>query len=175
LDASMLVVAVVLAPLVVLFGHAAQGYAEHLQHLLNHVAPLSFANTVILLAGVGILLTALGDGSAWLIYVYGFPIWRILVWVLLLPLAVPTYIVAFAYLDILHPIGPVQSLIRELLGYSSPRQFRLPDIRSLFGAIILLGFVLYPYVYLTTRAMFATQSSNLFEASCLLGESRFSD
>ena len=174
LVASMLIVAVVLAPLVVLFGHAAQGSAEHWQHLLNHVVPISFANTVILLAGVGILVTALGVGSAWLITAYDFPTRRILVWALLLPLAVPTYIVAFAYLDILHPIGPVQSLIRELLGYSSPRQFRLPDIRSLFGAIILLGFVLYPYVYLTTRAMFATQSSNLFEAARILGESRFS-
>src|SRR5699024_11873103 len=77
------------------------------------VVPISFANTVILLAGVGILVTALGVGSAWLITAYDFPTRRILVWALLLPLAVPTYIVAFAYLDILHPIGPVQSLIRE--------------------------------------------------------------
>ena len=174
LIASVLIVAVVLAPLVVLFGHAVQGSTQHWQHLLNHVLPVSFANTVILLAGVGVLVTALGVGSAWLITAYDFPTRRLLVWALLLPLAVPTYIVAFAYLDILHPIGPVQSFIRELLGYSSPRQFRLPDIRSLFGATVLLGFVLYPYVYLTTRAMFATQSSNLFEAARVLGESRFS-
>lgn len=174
LIAALLIIAVVLAPLLVLFGHALQGSTAHWQHLLNHVLPVAFANTVGLLVGVGILVTALGVGSAWLITAYDFPTRRILVWALLLPLAVPTYIVAFAYLDILHPIGPVQGVIRELLGYSSPRQFRLPDIRSLFGAIVLLGFVLYPYVYLTTRAMFATQSCNIFEAARVLGESRFS-
>lgn len=174
LFASIFIVAVVLAPLAVLFWHALQGSTEHWQHLASHVLPLSFANTVLLLGGVGILVTALGVGSAWLITAYDFPTRRMLIWALLLPLAVPTYIVAFAYLDILHPIGPVQSFIRELLGYSSPRQFRLPDIRSLFGAIVLLGFVLYPYVYLTTRAMFATQSNNIFEAARVLGESRFS-
>ncbi len=174
LSASILIVALVLAPLAVLLWHAIQGSTHHWQHLVQHVLPVSFGNTVLLLGGVGALVTALGVGSAWLITAYDFPTRRLLVWALLLPLAVPTYIVAFAYLDILHPIGPVQSFIRELLGYSSPRQFRLPDIRSLFGAIILLGFVLYPYVYLTTRAMFATQSNNIFEAARVLGESRFS-
>ncbi len=95
-------------------------------------------------------------------------------WALLLPLAVPTYIVAFAYLDILHPIGPIQTWLRELLGYSSPREFRLPDLRSLPGAIFLLGFVLYPYVYLSTRVMFATQAASLLEAARVLGESSVS-
>ncbi|MBW7441669.1 iron ABC transporter permease, partial [Escherichia coli] len=87
---------------------------------------------------------------------YEFPSRRALTWALLLPLAVPTYIIAFAYLDLLHPIGPIQSAIRALLGYDSPRQFRLPDLRSIYGAIFVLGFVLYPYVYLSTRVMFMT-------------------
>src|SRR5690606_8360972 len=108
-------------------------------------------------------------GSAWLITAYDFPTRRMLSWALLLPLAVPTYIVAFAYLDLLHPIGPIQTLIREVLGYDSPRQFRLPDLRSLPGAIFLLGFVLYPYVYLSTRVMFATQAASLLEAARILG------
>lgn len=128
-------------------------------------------NTLLLLAGVGVLVTCLGTGSAWLVTAYKFPTQRILSWALLLPLAVPTYIVAFAYLDILHPIGPVQSLIRDVLGYDSPRQFRLPDLRSLPGAIFLLGFVLYPYVYLSTRVMFATQAASLIEAGRILGQS----
>lgn len=117
------------------------------------------------------MVTCLGVGSAWLVTAYDFPFRSTLSWALLLPLAVPTYIVAFAYLDILHPIGPVQSLIRDLLGYDSPRQFRLPDLRSLPGAIFLLGFVLYPYVYLTTRIMFGTQAATLLEAARVLGES----
>src|SRR3546814_7387802 len=93
----------------------------------------------------------IGTGAAWLVTAYDFPGRRALAWALLLPLAVPTYIVAFAYLDLLHPLGPIQGLVREVLGYDSPRDFRLPDIRGLAGCIVLLGFVLYPYVYLTTR------------------------
>ena len=86
--------------------------------------------------------------AAWLVTAYDFPGRRILDWALLLPLAVPTYIVAYAYLDILHPIGPVQTALRAILGIATPRDLRLPDIRSIAGAILLLGFVLYPYVYL---------------------------
>ena len=142
--AALLITTIVLAPVLVLAWHALQGSTEHWQHLIHHVLPVAFSNTVLLLIGVGILVTALGVGSAWLITAYQFPTRGIVSWALLLPLAVPTYIVAFAYLDILHPIGPVQTLIRDILGYTSPRQFRLPDLRSLPGAIFLLGFVLYP-------------------------------
>lgn len=99
----------------------------------------------------------------------GFPSAKILSWALPLPLAMPTYIVAFAWLDLLHPIGPLQTFIRFILGFDSPRQFRLPDLRSLSGAIILLGLVLYPYVYLTTRAMFISQPAHLLEAARTLG------
>src|SRR5690606_27970058 len=114
----------------------------------------------------------LGTSTAWLVTAYDFRGRGVLEWALLLPLAVPTYIVAYAYLDILHPIGPVQGAVRFMLGYDSPRQFRLPDIRSMAGCIILLGFVLYPYVYIPTRAMFLTQSASLIEAARTLGVSR---
>ena len=170
LVAAVLVALLVLAPVATLIWHAGGGSFEHWRHLLDHVLPQAFINTSLLLGGVAVLVTALGVGAAWLITAYNFPGRSILSWALLLPLAVPTYIVAFAYLDILHPIGPVQSLIRDVLGYTSPRQFRLPDLRSLPGAIVLLGFVLYPYVYLSTRIMFATQAASLMEAARVLGE-----
>ena len=134
--------------------------------------PQALRNTVLLLLGVGLVCAVLGTGSAWLVTAYAFPGRGVLVWALLLPLAVPTYIVAFAYLDLLHPIGPIQTALRELLGYTSPRQLRLPDLRSLPGAVLVLGFVLYPYVYLTTRAMFMTQAASLLEAASTLGASR---
>jgi iron(III) transport system permease protein len=102
-----------------------------------------------------------------------FPGRRWLHWALLLPLAMPAYIVAFAYLDLLHPIGPVQGALRWLLGYDSPRQWRLPDLRSMGGAIFVLGFTLYPYVYMTARAMFMTQPAHLMEAARSLGETRW--
>ncbi|WP_245153808.1 ABC transporter permease [Allopusillimonas ginsengisoli] len=169
--AALLIAACVLAPVLALGWFALQGAAGHWSHLLQFVLPTALGNTLLLLAGVGVVVTCLGVGSAWLVTAYDFPLRNTLSWALLLPLAVPTYIVAFAYLDILHPIGPVQTLIRELLGYDSPRQFRLPDLRSLSGAIFLLGVVLYPYVYLSTRIMFATQSAALLEAARVLGES----
>ena len=171
LVAAVCIAIAVLAPVATLVWHASSGSFEHWRHLLDHVLPQAFLNTSLLLAGVAVLVTALGVGAAWLITAYQFPGRSVLSWALLLPLAVPTYIVAFAYLDILHPIGPVQSFIRDLLGYTSPRQFRLPDLRSLPGAIVLLGFVLYPYVYLSTRIMFATQAASLMEAARVLGES----
>jgi iron(III) transport system permease protein len=161
----------VMAPVATLMWFALQGSVDHWSHLVSYVLPVALRNTVLLLLGVGVLVTCLGVGSAWLITAFQFPSRRILSWALLLPLAVPTYIVAFAYLDILHPIGPVQTLVRDVLGYDSPRQFRLPDLRSLPGAIFLLGFVLYPYVYLSTRVMFATQAASLLEAARVLGES----
>lgn len=169
--AALLVAATVAAPIITLLIHALGGNTAHWSHLFQFVLPNALRNTGLLLLGVGVLVSCLGVGAAWLITAYDFPGRRVLQWALLLPLAVPTYIVAFAYLDLLHPIGPIQSLIRDLLGYSSPRQFRLPDLRSLGGAIFLLGFVLYPYVYLSTRAMFATQSASLLEAARIMGES----
>lgn len=169
---AIVVALAVLAPILALFALALGGSLGHWQHLASHVLPQSLINTTLLLAGVGVLVSLLGTGSAWLVTAYDFPGRRVLSWTLLLPLAVPTYIMAFAYLDLLHPIGPIQSTLRDWLGYTSPRQFRLPDLRSLPGAILVLGFVLYPYVYLTVRAMFMTQAANLLEAARTLGATR---
>jgi iron(III) transport system permease protein len=144
----------------------------HWTHLARHVLPQAALNTAVLLGGVGVLVLVIGTGCAWLVTACDFPGRRVLHWALLLPLAMPTYIVAFAYLDLLHPIGPVQGAIRWLLGFENPRQFRLPDLRSMPGAILVLGLVLYPYVYMTARAMFMTQPAHLMEAARTLGETR---
>ncbi|MEN1958361.1 ABC transporter permease [Luteimonas changyuni] len=168
--AAVAIAAVVVAPLLALAWTALQGGQDGLwSHVARYVLPVAARNTLALLAGSGALVVAIGTGAAWLVTAYEFPGRRTLAWALLLPLAVPTYIVAFAYLDLLHPLGPVQGLVRDILGYDSPRDFRLPDIRGLAGCIVLLGFVLYPYVYLTTRAMFMTQAAGLMEAARVLG------
>ena len=140
--------------------------------LFQYVLPDALRQTAILLAGVGLLTATLGCALAWLVSAYEFPGRRIFDWALLLPLAVPTYVVAFAYLDLLHPVGPVQTAIRALVGVSDPRDLRLPDIRSITGAVVLLTVVLYPYVFLAVRAMFRMQGANLFEAARTLGTSR---
>jgi len=168
IGASLIALSILL-PLGALAWEALDADLSHWQHLWAYVLPQALANTAMLLLGVGILVTFLGTGAAWLVTAYDFPTKRILTWALLLPLAVPTYIIAFAYLDLLHPIGPIQTAIRALLGYDSPRDFRLPDLRSIYGAIFVLGFVLYPYVYLSTRVMFMTQAASLLEAGRTLG------
>ncbi|WOC16350.1 ABC transporter permease [Pseudochrobactrum sp. MP213Fo] len=169
---SAISAALVLLPVIALAFQAMQGSEGLWSHLLSTTLPVAFVDTIILLGGVGIIVAVLGTSAAWLVTAYDFRGRKILEWALLLPLAVPTYIIAYAYLDILHPIGPVQSALRDVLGYASPRDLRLPDIRSMAGCILLLGFVLYPYVYIPTRAMFLTQSSTLIDAARTLGVSR---
>ena len=137
--------------------------------LFAFVLPVATRDTLALLMGVGVLTATLGTGTAWRVAAHEFPGRRLFDWALLLPLAVPTYIVAYVYLDVLHPIGPVQTFIRALIGVDSPRDFRLPDVRSMVGCILLLSAVLYPYVYLTTRAMFMMQSANFIDVARTLG------
>lgn len=170
--ASLLIALGVLAPVLTLAWLAFGSGVAHWGPLFAHVLPQAALNTALLLAGVGATVLVIGTGCAWLVTAHDFPGRGMLHWALLLPLAMPTYIVAFAYLDLLHPIGPVQGAIRWVLGFDSPRQFRLPDLRSLPGAVFVLGFVLYPYVYLTARAMFMTQPAHLMEAARMLGENR---
>ncbi|MGU3538489.1 ABC transporter permease [Methylobacterium sp. A54F] len=167
--AALVLVGVVLSPLASLGVEALRGSGELWPHLLAHVLPRATMQTALLLAGVGLVVALVGTGAAWLVAAYEFPGRRLLEIGLVLPLAVPTYIVAFAYLDLLHPLGPVQTGLRDLLGLSRPRDLALPDIRSLAGCVLLLGFVLYPYVYLPVRALFLMQGANLLEAARSLG------
>jgi len=161
-----------LAPFVALVVTAWPGTAEHWTHLVTYVLPPAAVDTTILLTGVAVVAGTLGTTLAWLVTAYDFPGRRLLSGALLLPLAMPTYIVAYAYLDLLHPVGPIQDAIRTLFGYDTPRDFRLPDVRSMPGCILLLGFVLYPYVYLPTRAMFLLQAANLLDTARTLGANR---
>ena len=168
---SILVAAVVLAPVIALVAIAAQGSGDLWPHLARYVLPQAMLDTSLLLAGVGAISVVVGVSTAWLVATCRFPGRTVFDWALLLPLAVPTYIVAFAYLDVLHPLGPIQTLARAILGIDDPRGFWLPEVRSLPGAIILLGFVLYPYVYLAARALFLMQSAPVLEVARTLGAS----
>jgi iron(III) transport system permease protein len=169
---AALVAGLVLAPIVALAVTASGGSPDLWAHLVSFVLPAAARDTFIVLVGVGALAAALGTSLAWLVTAYDFPGRKTLTWALLLPLAVPTYIIAYAYLDILHPVGVVQTAIRALVGVESPRDLRLPDVRSMTGCVLLLGFVLYPYVYLAARAMFLMQSANVIDAARTLGSSR---
>jgi iron(III) transport system permease protein len=167
--ATLLAAAIVVSPIVALMVIASEGSGDLWPQLAAYVLPSAAANTAILLIGVGLLTGVIGVGTAWLEATADFPGRRFFDWALLLPLAIPTYILAYAYLDILHPLGPIQSALRTLFGITDPRALRLPEIRSMGGVIFLLGFVLYPYVYLATRASFLMQSANALEAARVLG------
>ncbi|MCW5695432.1 MAG: iron ABC transporter permease [Bauldia sp.] len=172
LAVSIAIAALALLPIAAIAVTAVEDTGGLWSHIIANVLPEATRNTLVLLVGTGVIATAIGVAAAWLVTAYDFPGRRVLEWALLLPLAVPTYIMAYAYLDIMHPLGPVQGVLRDILGYSSPREFRLPDIRAMWGCILVFGFALYPYVYLTTRAMFLTQAANLVEVSRTLGVSR---
>ena len=159
----------VLTPVIGLVVLAFHGETELWRHLAAYVLPDALQQTAILLAGTIVIATIAGAGTAWLVTGFGFPGRRWFEWALLLPLAMPTYIVAYAYMDVLHPIGPVQTALRAILGIHEIRGLILPDIRSMPGCIFVMGFALYPYVYLSTRAALMMQSAEAIEAARSLG------
>lgn len=135
-----------------------------LQHLYATVLGEYVKHSLILVVGVGVLVITIGVSAAWLTTYYRFPGVNWLQWALLLPLAMPAYITAYAYGDIFSFAGPVQSTLRQLMGWHY-----FPEVRSMSGAIVVMGLVLFPYVYLITRAAFIEQSRTAMEASRTLG------
>ncbi len=141
-------------------------------HLLATVLSDYILNTLALMAGVAVGTLIIGVGTAWMVTHYEFTGRGYLVWALLLPFAVPAYVVAYVYTDLLEFSGPLQSALRELFGWQTTRDYYFPKIRSLGGAICMMILVLYPYVYLLARSAFVEQSASLFEAARILGQSR---
>jgi iron(III) transport system permease protein len=138
-------------------------------HLVDTILPVYIRSTLLLLAGVGSLSVVIGVSTAWLVTMCHFPGRRLFEWALLLPFAMPAYVIAYLYTDLLEYAGPVQSTLRELFGWQTARDYWFPDIRSLGGAIAMLTLVLYPYVYLLARASFLEQSMSIRDASRIFG------
>jgi len=141
-------------------------------HLASTVLPGYLATTLLLMLGVTIGTLGIGVTSAWLVTHYEFPARQFWSWALLLPFAVPAYVIAHVYTDLLEFAGPVQTGLRALFGWRSAADYYFPSIRSLGGAIVMLVLVLYPYVFLLARAAFLEQSASLLEAAQVLGLSR---
>jgi len=167
---ALLISLVVLAPIVAV-GTLALFPSENIwPHLLATTLPRYLGNTLVLMAGVGLLAALVGTGAAWLIARYEFPLARWFEWLLLLPLAVPAYVGAYALVDLLEYAGPVQTALRAAFGWESARDYWFPEIRSLGSAIIVLAAALYPYVYLLARAAFHEQSGASEEVAMSLGQ-----
>jgi iron(III) transport system permease protein len=161
----------ILIPLLTLIALSLSGEGADWAHLIRNVLPVSVRTTFWVMAGVAVLTVSMGIIPAWLTAYYDFAGRRILVWALVLPLAVPTYLAAYAYAEFFTYTGPPQTLIRALFGFTSARDYWFPDVRSLWGAVVILSFVLYPYVYLTTRAGFLMQGRNATDVARTLGAS----
>jgi iron(III) transport system permease protein len=166
---AVVAAALALTPLVGLVFVALGDTGELWLHLARYVIPVATMQTALLLAGVAAVTIVLGVGTAWAVTTFEFPGRDTLTWLLPLPLAIPTYIVAYVYVDILDALGPVQSVLRAIFGWRSAADYWFPEVRSLGGAVLVIGFVLYPYVYLAARAMFQTQGSLYAEAARMLG------
>ena len=157
-------------PVLVIFASVLQSQTEVWLHLRQTVLADYVINSLLLAAGTGFGALLLGTSTAWFVSQYQFFFRRPLEWLLLLPLAMPAYIIAYTYTGMLDFAGPVQSMLREQFGWRYG-DYWFPQIQSLTGAIIMLSLVLYPYVYMLARTAFAEQSSSLFEASRTLGKS----
>lgn len=165
----VVVVALVFAPLASLLRLALTGDTDLWDHLVAYVLPPALAETLLLLAGVAVVASVAGVGTACIVTTFEFPGRKVFIWMLPLPLAIPTYISAYVYADLLDALGPVQSGLRYLFGWRSPAEYWFPEVRSLAGAVLVIGFVLYPYVYLGARAMLQTQGAVFAEAAHSLG------
>jgi iron(III) transport system permease protein len=138
-------------------------------HLAGTVLPGALANTLILTVGASLVSLVAGTAAAWLVTMHRFPLRDALDRLLVVPLAMPTYIVAYCYVELLDYAGPVQTSLRSLFGWTSVNDYWFPDIRSVPGAIFVFASVLYPYVYLSARASFVQQSVCALEVARTLG------
>ncbi len=162
------VAALVALPLVGVAASLFSWQGELWRHLAETQLRDIVGNTVVLLVGVGIGTVAIGTGTAWLVTMCRFPGSRTLQWALLLPLVMPTYIIGYAYADLLTFAGPLQGALRAVTGWQRG-DYWFPDFGTPQGVAILFTLVLYPYVYLAARASFLSQSLSLLEASRILG------
>ncbi|UTW53694.1 iron ABC transporter permease [bacterium SCSIO 12827] len=141
------------------------------RHLYNTVLFGYVERTVMLIGGIGLGTFIIGTGTAWLVTMCRFPGRGLFNWALVLPLAVPTYILAFVFTDQLEYAGAVQGTLREIFGWRNRQDYWFPEIRSMGGAVTVMTLVLYPYVYLLARAAFLEQSVCVLEVSRTLGKS----
>ncbi len=155
-------------PVITVAGFLFQPSADIWQHLIDTVLVDYLTNSALLMLGVGLGTFSIGVTCAWLTSVCQFPGKQIFVWALLLPLAMPAYIIAYTYTGMFDFAGPVQTTIRDWTGWGYG-DYYFPEVRSIGGAIAMFSFVLFPYVYLLARAAFLDQSVCVIEVSRTLG------
>jgi len=166
---SIVVIALLMSlPIIVIASFIFQPTNENWQHLVDNLLSDYVINSLLLMLGVSVGVLSMGVITAWLTSMCDFPARRFFSWALLLPLAIPAYIIAYTYTGLLDFSGPIQSQIREWFGWSYG-DYWFPEVRSIGGAISMMSLVLYPYVYMMSRAAFLEQSICVLEVSRTLG------
>lgn len=168
--ATAVLALLVLLPIAAVLSSLFDTSGGSLGHLAATILPELVANTLGLVLMVGLGTAVVGTGTAWLVSACRFPGSGFLQWMLLLPLAMPAYIIGYAYTDFLVFAGPLQTGLRELFGWSR-HDYWFPDIHSLWGVSLMLVLVLYPYVFFLARTAFQEQSRGLLDVARTLGRS----
>jgi iron(III) transport system permease protein len=170
---SYILIILLLTPIVMLILSSFQNNIDTWLHLFDTKLSIYFYNTLSLILGVGILSITIGVSCAWILAKYKFFLSNILEWALLLPAAIPAYIVAYCYTDFLEYGGIIQTALREIFNWQSAKEYFFPEIRSMTGAILILSFALYPYIYFITKVAFTSTPKNLFNVAKIHGKSEF--
>ena len=166
----VVIICIFISPIIFVLASLFGDFNNNWNHLIDYVLPSYVSNSLILILGVSILSLILGVGTAWFTTNFDFFGKSWLEWAIILPLAIPPYILAYTFTGLFDSYGSANEIIRSLFGLKSDFIF-FPNVRNIFGAIVVFSFTLYPYVYLTTRMAFLNQSRSLMEAGKLLGNS----
>ena len=166
------VLVVFTAPILIVILSLFGGFSENWFHIFDYLIFDYVKSSLILVLGVASIVLAVGTVTAWIVTTYNFPGKRLFEWALILPLAIPPYILAYTFTGLFDPFGDANNIARSLLGMDN--NFVLfPNVRNIYGAIIVFGFTLYPYVYLVSRSAFINLSRSMQESARLLGLSQF--
>ncbi len=166
---SVTIAALVITPILAIVWLALFPTENIWPHLISTTLPRYLSNSFLMMALVGIVSALVGTGAAWIVVMYRFPLRGLMQWGLLLPLALPAYIGAYALVDFWEYAGPFQTGLRAVFGWNSAADYWFPEVRSLGAAVLVLAASLYPYVYFLARAAFREQSGAALEVSRALG------
>ena len=169
---SLLIFCIFASPILIVLASLFGEYSDNWIHLYKYVLGGYVYNSFLLIIGVSTISLFLGIGTAWLTSNYNFFGKNFFDWALILPLAVPPYILAYTFTGLFDSYGTANNLIREIFSLNSEYIF-FPNVRNIYGAIIVFSFTLYPYIYLATRIAFINQSRSLREVGETLGFSKF--
>lgn len=160
-----------LAPILIILSSIFSDYSDNWEHIYNYVLIDYVINSIVLVSGVSVLVMAIGSVTAWVVTNYNFFGKKFFEWGLILPLAIPPYILAYTFTGLFDSYGTANEIARDLFNLQQSAVL-FPNIRNIYGAIIVFAFTLYPYVYLICRTAFLNQSRSMFEVGRTLGLSQ---